>query len=212
MIGNLENKVRQPLSEVTGILAGQNLLDVIKSEMLKENVFQKMFGVQGEHIFTASYPNINETITPSILLSWKSDKPQSLNAYLDGEIEMNIILPTQLKGDYNALRSVGALFQRWLMSNKTLIRQVVGLLELGVDATFDYTGLAVFSGSNCPVIKANLPFKFDLQKLILAGSYDPDEPLDSIYNDDLLLRYGLIFVDSETDITLKTSEDNIEQV
>lgn len=210
--GNLENKVKQPLSEVTGILVGQNLLEVIKSEMLTESVFQKMFGVDGEHIFINSYPNINETITPSILLSWKNDRPESLNAYLMGDIEMSIILPTQLKGDYNALRSVGALFQRWMMSNRTVLNKVLGLLELGVESTFDYTGLAVFSGNYCPVIKATLPFKFDMQKLIQAGAYDPDEPLDSQFTDDILLEYDLMFCNPETQASLLNTGDKIEQV
>lgn len=214
--GNLENRVRNPLSDVTGILVGQNLLEELKNSLISENVFKKMFGSQGEHIFINSWPNMNETITPVVLLSWKNERIQSLNAYYEGSIDMIIALPTQIKGDYNALRAVGALFQRWMMTKMVLFRKVLGLIELGVGAEFDYTGLAVFSGVSFPTIKVNIPFKFDLQKVAHSMSdqygFDPDAALDDIFGDDTLLEYNLTFCNPDDETTITTTGDNIEQV
>lgn len=216
--GNNQTRVKYPLQDVKGIIVGQNLLEIFRSEMIKEPVFQKMFGPTGQHIYLTEIPNVNETITPFIILSWKSETFTSINAYYDGAIDCSIVLPTQIKGDYNALRSVGALFQRWMGTTMDMfgVDKVLGLIELGVGSTFDYTGLATFSGASCPVIRVVIPFKFDLQKVSNAMSdqygLDPFAPLDSNFDDDLLLRYQLIFVDSENNQTLKTSEDDIEQV
>lgn len=218
MNGNNKNRVREPLADVRGTLVGSNLLSVFKSEMLKESVLRKMFGSNGEHVFLDEIPNVNETITPFVLLSWKTETFTSINAYFEGSVDCSVILPTQIKGDYNALRSVGALFQRFMGTTLDMFGpdKVLGLIEFGVGSVFDYQGLATFSGAQCPVIRINVPFKFDLQKVSHAMSdqygLDPFSPLDSTLDDALLLRYGLIFVDSETNQTLKTSEDNIEQV
>lgn len=214
-MNNLQNRIKSPKSDVVGVLVGENLLDVFKSEMIKERVFQRMFGTGGERIYINEMPNVNETITPFVLASWSKERFNSIDTYFEGNIDVSIVLPTQIKGDYNALRHVGAMFQRWIGTTMNCFDKVLGLIEFGANSDYDYNGLAVFSGANCPVIKINMPFKFDLQKISHGMSdeygFDPLSSLDDAQNDVILERYGLIVVDAETDNTLLTTEDNIEQ-
>lgn len=212
MRNNLGSRVESPIDAVTGILVGDNLLSEIKKSMIQEDVFIKMYGSSGERIFINEIPNMNETITPCVLLAWKTESYSTFDAYFEGQLDCKLILPTQMRGDYNALRRVGALFQRFIGTRMNLFSSVLGLIELGVDSTFDYTNLAVFSGMSCPVIQVSIPYKFDMQKIIMAGGYDPSAALDADFTDADLLKYNLIFCNPETNTVIATTGDLIEQI
>jgi hypothetical protein len=176
--GNQKDRVEYPLSQVTGPTPGENLFEAFKAEMIKENVFQLMFGTCGERIYTSSHPNLNESILPALLMSWRSETFKSNNVYLDGVVDAWIILPVQLKGNYNALRRVGSIFQRWMSGGMMLFDKIPGLTMFGFGSDYNYAGLATFSGTSAPAIQISLPFRFDLQLMRLQSVFDPAQPLD----------------------------------
>lgn len=179
MSGNRAGRVDLPIDKVTGPIFGKGLLETFKLEVAKEAVFQAMFGPLGERVFVAEMPNVNETILPAIELAWKRETFKSVNTYLDGQVVGRIYLPTQLKGDYNSMRRVASIFQRWLSTRfkPFTYPENKGLTMFGFGTEFDYTGLATFNGLSCPVIQMTLPFRYDLA--LLRGDYDPNLPLDN---------------------------------
>ena len=178
--GNLNTRVNRPLEDVTGPIIGQNLLQAFKDAIIKEKIFQAMFGVNGERIFITERPNINETILPALLLGWKSETYNSYDSYFQGLIDCWVVLPVRLEGDYNSLRRVGAILQRWMGGKQfNIFEEVPGLIEFGYGSEFNYEGLARFDGFSAPFIQISIPFKFDLQLLsIMLPGFDPLAPLD----------------------------------
>ena len=176
--GNQKTRIDFPTDLVRGPIPGEHLFEVFKSEMVKENVFRLMFGSLGERIFTTEQPNLNETILPALILQWRSETFQSNNCYLTGSVSAWIILPTRLKGDYNSLRKVGSIFQRWTAGAMSLFDKVPGLTMFGFGAEYNYDGLVSTSALSAPAIQITLPVKFDLQLMRLQAPYDPTAPLD----------------------------------
>jgi hypothetical protein len=179
-MGNQDARVDKPISLVTGPLVGSELLESFKQELITENVFQIMFGIKGERIFHEEIPNLNETILPAMLLSWKSETFNSNNTYFQGFINGWIVLPVKLEGNYNSLRRVASMVQRFMGGAMKIFARVPGLTEFGYGTEFNYDGLARFDGLAAPVIQMNIPFKFDLQLLRLdVAGFDPSAPLDA---------------------------------
>ena len=165
---NFETRVKAPLQSVAGRLIGENLLQSFKNEMLKESVFQTMFGTCGDRIYIDKIPNWNETILPAMILGWKSETYNSFDAYYTGIVTAIIALPVQLSGDYNSLRRVGNMVQRWIGGAMELFdgdNLVPGLTMFGYGSEFNYEGTAKFDGFSAPAISITFPFKFDLQIL-----------------------------------------------
>lgn len=167
---NFDTRVRKALDQVSGPLVGDNLLQAFKDEMIKEILFQVMFGSQGERIFIDKIPNWNETILPAMILGWKQETFNSFDTYFEGMINALIALPVQLSGDYNNLRRVGSMVQRWMGGAMSLFDKVPGLTMFGYGSEFNYEGTAKFDGFSSPAIQITIPFKFDLQ--ILAQTVD----------------------------------------
>jgi hypothetical protein len=182
-IGNLENRVNAPLSLAQGPLVGDQLMSSFKDEMIKERVFRQMFGEEGQHIFTDRdrTPNMNETILPALLLSWRQETFRSNNVYLDGTIDATLCLPTMLDGQVNNLRRVASMIQRWMSGSMNLWDKNPGLIRFGYESEFDYGGMAAFGdGFKCPAIQIKIPFRYDLALMrITADSFDPTAPLDA---------------------------------
>ena len=179
MSGNMDKRVDGSLAQLTGPLVGENLLCAFKEELIKQPVFQTMFGVSGERIFDRSRPSLNETILPALLLSWKSETFTSLDTYFEGMIDAIIALPVRLSGDFNALRRVGSMLQRFMGGPMDIFPKVPGLINFGVGSEFNYEGLAAFDGLTCPVIQITIPFKFDLLRFqILTQGTDFSAGLD----------------------------------
>ena len=177
--GNQKDKVEASWAMVTGPLVGSNLLQKFKSEMIKEAVFRKMFGETGDSIFIDKVPNINETILPAVILQWSRETYTSNNVYLDGSVDGSIVLPTKLTGDYNALRRVANMVQRWMGGGMNLWSDVPGLTQFGHGTEFTFDKLAAFDGFRVPLITMRIPFRFDLQYLrLLTDGFDPSAPLD----------------------------------
>jgi hypothetical protein len=181
MAGNQDKRVETPIELTTGPLPGEKLLESFKFAIAKENVFQIMFGLAGERIFVSERPDLNETILPAMILSWKNDNFKTNNNYLDGAVDCLLCLPTRLSGNYNALRRVASMIQRWMGGSMNLWAQNPGLTKFGYDAEYDYSGdLTSLSGFQCPVIQITFPFRFDLQLMRLqVPGFDPNRPLDS---------------------------------
>jgi hypothetical protein len=178
-MSNQHARVDLPLSQVTGPLFGSNLLEAFKQELITEPVFQTMFGVNGERIFHAKRPNMNETILPALLLTWKQETFNSGDSYFEGSLDGLIVLPITLDGDFNAKRRVGSLFQRFMGGRMNVFSNVPGLIKFGYGTQFNYEGLARFDGISAPAIQMTIPFKFDLQLVRLKSQYDPLAPLDN---------------------------------
>lgn len=178
--GNFDKRVEDALMLVKGPLPGEGLFQALKEEMAKERIFRVMFGEDMRHVYTEQIPNLNESILPAMLFSWKSETFNSNRVYFDGSVSAMICLPVRLQGDYNSLRRVALIFQRWMGGSKKLFDSVPGLTKFGYGTTFMYDGLAKFDGITCPVIQMDMPFRFDLQKLRLdvGDGFDPDAPLD----------------------------------
>jgi hypothetical protein len=208
-MGNREERVDRPLQYVTVPLAGEDLLSNFKKEIIKERVLQAMFGVNGDRVFITDHPNLNESIVPAFMLDWRQETFNSNRTMFDGTISAMIVLPTQLSGDTNGLRRVGSIIQRWMGGGLSLFDQtsesfVPGLVKIGYGATFDYSGLADYSGLKFPTIQITIPFSFDLELMRLQlGNFDPNLPLD---DSDLgfLETMGLIFFDSENNTEIFT--------
>lgn len=201
-MGNKSERIDRPLQYVQGHLVGEDLLANIKKELIKERVLQAMFGLSGERVFITDHPNLNETIVPAFMMDWRQETYNSNRTYFEGTISAMIILPTQLSGDTNGLRKVGSIIQRWMGGGMQLFDKksdswVPGLTAIGYGSTFDYSGLAEFSGLKFPTIQITIPFTFDLEQLRIQNQgFDPNQPLDE---SDLgfLESVGLAIFDSE---------------
>lgn len=180
MSGKQESNVEAPIKMVKGPLPGEHLLEAFKESLATEPVFQLMFGTSGEHIFTKKRPNINETILPAMLLGWKSENYMSNQTYLTGFVDAWILLPVRLEGNYNALRKIASVLQRFMGGAMDVFSKCPGLTHFGHGTDFNYEGLAMFDGLALPVIQMNIPFKFDLNlMLIQSPGFDPNLPLDN---------------------------------
>jgi hypothetical protein len=178
-LGNLKTRVESSYTSINGPTVGDNLLTEFKTQLIAQDVFKTMFGTNGERIFINQSPNINETITPGLLLSWKNEKFFTFDNYFSGEISALVILPVQLTGDFNSLRKVGQVFQRFIGGPMNLFKNVSGLIEFGYGTSFGYELLAKFDGFQCPAIALTIPFKFDLQLLKSQyGEFDFYRDLD----------------------------------
>jgi len=180
MSGNNENRVENSYANVSGILVGENLIKELKNEMMKEKVFQIMFGGEkGSRIYDNYYPNINETILPFALVEWKKENFKSFNVYFEGTISMTIALPVNLDKKIGHKRKVGLIFQRFLGGPLNLFDKVPGLISFGYGTDFNYEGVAKMDGFSAPAIQLTIPFKFDLQKLRADNEgFDPFASLD----------------------------------
>jgi hypothetical protein len=180
---NFQTRVQSAIDQVGGRLIGDNLLAAFKAEMLRENVFQTMFGTNGDRIFIDKIPNWNETILPGLILGWKTETYHNRDTYFTGTVTALVALPVQFSGDYNNLRRVGNMIQRWMGAQMQLFdgeNKVPGLTQFGYGAEFNYEGMAVMNGFSAPAIQISLPFKFDLQ--LLAQDQDGVDfagPLDA---------------------------------
>lgn len=210
-MSNRTNRVDVPLETVTGPIFGSALLSTLKSEIIKEPVLQTMFGTDGNRVFIEDLPSLNESIVPCIMARWRQDQYRSNNTYLDGSILAEIVLPTRLIGDFNSLRRVGSIFQRWLGSRCNLFAypENKGLVLFGFESTFNYEGLAVANGVKCPAIQVNIPFRFDLA--LLRGDYDPELPLDKS-DIGFIKSLGLKVFNEENNQTLIAEGDLFENV
>src|ERR1700747_2116567 len=186
MGSNQLERVDNPVSEITGGIYGDNLLSQLKCDMLKQSVFQTMFGDKGQRFFIDSVPSYNETIFPLIELYWSKERFNNGNTIVSGSITGRIILPTTMdsKENVNLQRSVASAIQRFLGSNKhELFKYVLGLTEFGVDSEWTYERLFAFGGSNAPAIDFVLPYKFDLTWL---QQQRPDVDLNDDLDADLI--------------------------
>lgn len=183
-MGNKQDRVEKPLKHISGPLIGENLLINFKKEIIKERIFQTMFGAHGERVFITDHPSLNETIVPAIMLDWRQETFNSNRAYFEGSLSGMVVLPTQLSGDTNGLRRVGSMLQRWMGGGLNLFDPssesfVPGLVKFGYGTSFDYSGLADYSGIKFPSIQLSIPFMFDLELLRLqSDGFDPNQPLD----------------------------------
>jgi hypothetical protein len=177
--GNFEARVSRAFNHATGPLIGEKLLAEFKNEIIKEKIFQIMFDEDGSRIFIDKMPNWNETILPAIAMSWKSETFNSFDTYFEGSIDAMIALPVKLEGDYNSIRRVGSLFQRFMGGSMNLFDKIPGLTMFGYGSDYNYEGLAKFDGFQVPCIQIRIPFKFDLQRLQLdVPEFDPFAPID----------------------------------
>lgn len=207
-MSNQNDRVDFPIDLVQGPIPGSTLLETFKTAIIQERVFKLMFGDQGERIFIKDLPSLNETILPCIMAYWRQDQYKSNTTYLEGSIKLEIILPVRLRGDFNSLRRVATIFQRWLGSgNHDLYSSNKGLIGFGFDSSWNYESLAKLDAVAAPAIVANLPFRFDLA--LLRNDYDPTMPLDE---SDLEFIEGVTatIFDEETERTLTVQEATID--
>lgn len=212
MKGNLESKVNYPAGLVQGPLVGENLLDAFKHELITESVLQLMFGSDGCRIFTKDRPSLNESILPALMLTWKQETFNSGDSYFEGMIDGLIVLPTKIGGNFNHLRRVGSIFQRFMGGRMNLFSKVPGLVKFGYGTTFNYDGLIRMDGLTAPVIQITIPFKFDLQLVRLQSPFDPQAPLDQS-DIGFVERYILDIKNSDTgdlleEVTVVTGQTN----
>jgi hypothetical protein len=163
-MGDLRTNFDKPLSTVSGQIFGSNLLDVLKAAMIQQKVFQAIFGTKGERIFVKDVPSYNDTVVPAMELYWVGDTYDNWDTYLTGSITGRIVLPVQLRGDFNRLRQIAAVFARFLGS-KTFdpYSSVYGLIEFGNGIQFKYDQMLKVDALFFPVIPFTMPVKFDLQ-------------------------------------------------
>lgn len=161
-MGNVDTKVKGSLSLIGGELPLDNLLATMKSEMVKQTVWQRMFGVNGENIFTDRMPSYNDTILPALELYWDGETFQSHDTIVSGTIQGKFLMPVMLKGDYNYFRRVAAAFARWLASRHQMFTLNPGLIEFGAGVSFRYNQIIEANGISMPIIGLTIPFKLDL--------------------------------------------------
>lgn len=170
-MGNFNDRVVDGLSKINGPLYGEGLLEALKASMIKENVFQALFGLLGERIFIDEIPSYNDSIIPLIEFWWKAETYQSRNSFFTGSLDGRILLPAQIdrkKALPNYSRRIGNAFQRFLGGdNHNLFDVVPGLIEFGFGMNFRYDQIFQITGLTLPAIAMTIPAKFDLRLLQL---------------------------------------------
>ena len=199
-----EERIQEPLDTVTGPLIGQDLLPAFKAAMLRQRVFQKIFGRKGESIFTDQLPSANDTIIPLLQLTWKSERWQSKNTRLFGVIRGLLVLPADLMGRTDRFRPIAGAFSRWLASRHDLFERVGGLIEIGKNMDFNYEGAVKVDGTTYPAIDITIPCLFDQQLFRLANpEVDLDEPLDAAEIPDMT-TYSITITDEDLNTLIPT--------
>jgi hypothetical protein len=181
-MGNYDEDVKRPLSKISGPLIGENLLPSVKAAMLKQTVFQKLFGGSGDRIFIDELPSYNDTIIPLIELHWKGERWQSQNSRIYGTLTGMIVLPADLHGRTDQFRAIASAVARWIESNHGLFQAVSGLIEFGTNADFKYDGAIRAGGDIFPIIDLTIPVVFDLA---IFRSENPEIDLDAALDADL---------------------------
>src|SRR5204863_227380 len=113
-VGRAKDFLTTPLALIQGRLIGDELLAQVKARMITDAVWKAIFGVAGERIFVAELPSLNDTIVPFIEFSWAGEVFQNVDLYRTGSLDARIILPAQLKGDFNRFRKIAAAWTRWV--------------------------------------------------------------------------------------------------
>ena len=203
-MGNYKENVEKPLSLITGELLGQSLLPAVKRDMLKQKVFQQLFGKDGRRIFTEELPSANDTIIPLIQFLWQSEQWQSRNTRVSGVIQGMIVLPADLMGKTDKFRKIAGAFSRWMESGHELFKEVKGLIEFGKNLSFRYDQAVKADATMYPIIQMTLSCLFDLQKFRLANpEIDLDAPLDAPEIPDIS-TYEITITDENLNVLIPT--------
>jgi hypothetical protein len=181
-MANFEDRVEQPLALIQSPLVGANLLAAFKEKLTAQKVWQSMFGKDGERIFFDEIPNYNDTIFPLLELWWEAETYQSKNTRQSGSLVGRIALPVKLRGDkavdHNDMRRVALAIQRFIGSDKcNLFSAVPGLIEFGLNTTFQYMRLFQQGAIQVPAIEMRVPVLFDLrlyQRLVPEAEVEGD--------------------------------------
>lgn len=181
-MGNYDDRVAGPLSKISGILIGENLLPAVKEAMIQQGVFQKLFGSKGERIFVKDLPSLNDTIIPLIEFRWKGERWQSQNTRVFGTVVGMIVMPADLGGRTDRFRAIVAAFMRWIDSSHGLFAAVPGLIEFGTNADFKYDNAIRAGGTEYPVVDFTLPVVFDLT---IFRAQNPEIDLDGALDAEL---------------------------
>lgn len=203
-MGNYDEDVKKPLSEVTGPLLGQVLLPKFKEQMKEQKVFRMLFGKDCERVYVDELPSYNDTIIPLLEMRWSSESWQSKNTRVSGMINGMLILPADMLGRTDQFREIAAAFARWIESRHNLFKEVPGLIECGKNITFKYDDAVKADATTFPIVRFTLPVLFDLQKFRLRlDDIDLDAPLDAPRIPDIT-TYSITITDENLNVLIPT--------
>lgn len=205
MSNHSETRVDAAIELVEGPLFCRNLMSTFKAQLITQKVFRVMFGDSGERIFINKLPNINQDLTPVLIMKFNSDTFNSTDVYFEGSIDCALGLPTRVDGDMNAQHQVGDMIQRFLGGPMKMFDPTKnpGLIKFGYGAQFRYGGMFNLSGIQLPAIEFTLPFQFDLAQTLIQ------EPGVDFYAD--LDVANLPWLEQVT-VTIMPTDSNLEVV
>ena len=172
-MGNLETRAKKGVSQVSGGLIGENLLDVVKDAILAQSVFKTIFK---NNIFIDELPSYNDTILPAWEFRFNKELIQGGDLRHVGTVNSRILFPNNLAGMVSFHRKVALAVGRFFKAPRTdIFDNVSGLTEIGQNLDISYDMLFVQGGIKIPSIVFQIPFVFDVRRYRIEN---PEVPLD----------------------------------
>ena len=182
-MGNLETRAKVGISQVTGGLMGENLLEVLKDAILNQSVFKTIFK---NNVFTDELPSYNDTILPAWEFRFNKEIIEGGDLRHTGTINSRILFPNNLAGLVSFHRKIALAVGRFFKApRKDIFDNVSGLTEIGQKLDISYDMLFVQGGIKLPSIVMQLPFVFDVRRYRIENPEIPlDDDLDAALEED----------------------------
>ncbi len=204
-MGNTKDRVITGLDSIVGALAGPQMLEKLKATIIKEPVYQKMFGNKGERIFLNEDAAVNETILPLWEFQWDTETVMGADLYQTGFINSRILFPNNLSGKYDFYRLVAISISRFFNSQfftNDFLKQVSGLNEFAEDLNFAYNQTYKRGEMSVPALVMRIPFKFDLRRLrLIEDCTDFDAQLSALLLEQIA-SYSLEIKDDDNNVLI----------
>lgn len=167
-MGNTSERLISGFDLVSGVLAGNLMLETLKTSLLTQTPFQKMFGANGERIFINEVPAYNETILPLWEFQWDTETVQGSDLRQIGFVNSRVLFPNNLNGKFGIYRKLALVIARYFDSQfcvDDFVRKVPGLTEFGEDIEFKYNQIFNYGEMTVPALTMRFPFTIDLRRL-----------------------------------------------
>lgn len=183
-LGNLSERAEKGIAQVTGGLIGENLLQVLKEAVLKQNVFKTIFN---ENIFVDELPSYNDTILPAWEFRFNKELIEGFDLRHVGTINSRVLFPNSLIGNVSFHRKVALAIVRFFNADRSdIFSKVSGLTEIGENIDITYDLLFVQGAVKVPSIVITFPFVIDIRRFTIEN---PEIPLNDDLDADLIKEW-----------------------
>lgn len=213
-MGNKDLRVDEGLDLIVGVMAGEEMIAKLKESLIKDKVFQTMFGADGRRIFCNEAVAYNDTILPLLEMNVDNETVVSRQGYQIGVVNARVLFPSNLSGKFDVYRMVAMALARYFNSKHCIddfLRKVPGLLEFAEGAQYFYQNMFVHDALKVPALLMRWPYKIDLARLRREEACTTD--FDAKLSDKLIDVFESYFLELKSDngTTLVPVDESVDK-